>query len=117
MLRNPLVPLVALASVAVSSGCFGSSDMSTDCSVALLPEPDIIGLEERYALGSQATVRLVGEDPVRLESSDEDIVRIARDVDGDRGQTHGLVGVDDGLGNVTRLRVFRRRAQALAFDE
>jgi MYXO-CTERM domain-containing protein len=58
-----------------AAGCFGPVDV--DCELSP-PQPKFHALQDRYALGSRATIDLRGVSPFTLESSDPSVVRVER---------------------------------------
>jgi hypothetical protein len=82
MLRLASVPLsAAVATAALASGCLGPADYEGDCELGP-SEAELHRLEERYALGSRATIDLYGEAPLALESSNPAVVRVESVVNG-----------------------------------
>ena len=75
MLRFASVPLCVVLAITGASGCFGSADYESDCELSS-PEAKLHRLQERYALGSRATINLRGEKPLTLESSNPDVLHI-----------------------------------------
>jgi MYXO-CTERM domain-containing protein len=60
-----------------ASGCLSSADSDAECELSP-SRAKIERLEERYALGSRATIDLRGEPPLTLASSNSEVVRIER---------------------------------------
>ena len=75
MLRFASVPVCLAWIVAGVAGCFGPSEV--DCALSP-PELEFHALQDRYALGSRATIDLGGLPPFTLESSDPSVVRVDR---------------------------------------
>jgi hypothetical protein len=75
MLRLASVPLCLAWLAACVAGCFGPVD--ADCELDA-PPPKLLTLQDRYALGSGATIDLGGIPPFTLESSDSSVVRVDR---------------------------------------
>jgi hypothetical protein len=65
-------PCLVLAAK-LTSGCCGLSDAADE---PRLPSPRMIDLQQRYALGSYASLDLQGDPPFALESSNPEVVRI-----------------------------------------
>jgi hypothetical protein len=75
MLRSSSFRQCLALSITGALGCVGSADYDADCELSP-PKAKIERLEERYALGSRATINLRGEAPLTLESSNSEVVRI-----------------------------------------
>ena len=75
MLRLAFVPVCLAWLAAGVAGCFGPVDV--DCELSA-PVPTLPTLQDRYALGSRATIDLGGVPPFTLESSDSSVVRVDR---------------------------------------
>jgi MYXO-CTERM domain-containing protein len=60
-----------------ASGCLSSADSDAECELSP-SRAKIERLEDRYALGSRATIDLRGEAPLTLASSNSEVVRIER---------------------------------------
>ena len=77
MLRLSSFRLCLVLSIIGASGCLSSADYDAECELSP-PRAKIERLEDRYALGSRATIDLRGEAPLTLESSNSEVVRIER---------------------------------------
>lgn len=75
MLRFASVPVCLAWLVAAAAGCFGP--VEPDCELSA-SDPELLTLQDRYALGSRATIDLGGAPPFTLESSDSSVVRVDR---------------------------------------
>lgn len=73
MLRLLSFPACLFGATCVISGCASGSDVDLELPAT---EARIAGLEARYALGSRATIRISGAEPLTLESSDPSVVRV-----------------------------------------
>ena len=85
MLRGFFWPIAATWGLACVSGCFGSVESPDSCDLSDSfgsPEAKIHRLESRYALGTRTKIRISGNEPLSLESSDPNVVRIDRLVGG-----------------------------------
>ena len=77
MLRLSSFRLCLVLPIIGASGCLSSADYDAECELSP-PRAKIERLEERYALGSRATIDLRGEPPLTLASSNSEVVRIER---------------------------------------